>query len=486
MTSHSSRLASVILLLLSLFSFYAQARVNGDQGRPMVSRSPSEDCLISEAEREALLSLDYNSFDQSLPDGGWRKYQRCSLLTRGLLDAYTARHEKTLQKQQWDVLVWHSGQISAKVGDDTDAIDKMRQTLKPNEKPTDAFLWNPYAKATIAFLKKQRPALLAERKKLARGLSPLNRVNLRVVDTFVRCFQSTYNEAYFEGCHPPETNIERIRALAVPFDYRRPLPNEFFGLADFFRMKKVILVGEIHGTRAAPELFGNLVASVADSKSKTLAILEITQSSQANVDAFLKTGDESLLKKEPFFTHDFQDGRSSQAMVALLKSLARLPNVTVLCMDPEAGSMTPQERDTAMASFINAHRSGFDHTLVLTGNVHSSTEVGTAWDQNYRPMGSELKGMATDLNGEQLLNILIRSEKVDSWSCQGPNISDCRVYRGTAVPSDYSRAVGFQSYFIWEQKLTDGHNASIFIRSVKASPPLVDGNTLGGRPWPGN
>lgn len=470
-----SILFAASFLTLSPLTACAQTAAKSDSSSTTVSENQESKCVISSADREALLNLDYNSFDQSLPDGGWRKYQQCPLLTRDLIDAYTAQHEGTLQKQQWDVLVWHSGQISAMAGDYADAISKMEKTFKPNEKPTDAFLWNPYARGTIAFLKRDKTSLVLEGKKLARGLSPFNRLNLRKVDSFIRCFDSTYQEAYSETCNPPETNIERIKTLAVPFDYRKPLPKDFFGLTDFFKMKKVVLIGEMHGTRTVPDLFGNIVASVTDSKSKTLAILEIPQGSQSSIDGFLKSNDESILKADPFFTRSFQDGRSSKAMVALLQRLAKLPNTTVLCMDPMTGfnTMSGQDRDTGMATFINSNRTGFDHTFVLSGNIHSSTALGTPWDKAYRPMGYELKAMAKDLRDDELLNVLVRYGKLDAWNCQGNQVSDCKVYYGKEIPTDYSTAVSYPSYFVWESPSVDGHSGSIFIRDAKASLPFV-------------
>lgn len=171
-----------VLFFTAPLSACAQMKVRNET---RANKATPPECIISPSEREALLSLDYNSFDQSLPNGGWRKYDHCPKLARELLDEYTIRHEAYLQKQQWDVLVWHSGQISAIAGDYLDAISKMEKTIKPNEKPTDAFLWNPYARATIAFLRRDKALLLSEREKLARGLSPFNRINLRKVDSFV-------------------------------------------------------------------------------------------------------------------------------------------------------------------------------------------------------------------------------------------------------------------------------------------------------------
>ena len=464
-------------LLISPLTACAQSPVENNGHLVMTSESQNPQCQISNTDRESLLNLDYNSFDQSLPDGGWRKFQSCPLLTRDLIDTYTGRHEKNLQKQQWDVLVWHSGQISGMAGDYTDATAKMAKTFKSSEKSTDAFLWNPYAKATIAFLKKDKPALVSERKNLAHGSSPFNHLNLRHVDAFIRCFNSSYQEAYSENCNPTETNIERVQSLAIPFDLHKPIPTDFFGMADFLKMKKIILVGEMHGTRSIPELFGNIVASVTDQKMKTLVLLEITQSSQQAIDTFLKTGRDAVLKREPFFNREYQDGRSSKAMVALLRKLSMLPNTTVLCMDPMEGfsSISGQERDSGMASFINSKRAGFDHTLVLSGNIHSSTTKGTHCDKDYRPMGYELKTMAQDLKEDDLLNVLVRYEKVDAWNCLGNKISDCGIHNGKNLATDYSVAVPDESYLVWENQTLDGHNASIFIRSIKASRPFMQG-----------
>jgi hypothetical protein len=459
--------------LLFPFAACAQSSTKTETVHSVSSARQSESCSISGAGREALLNLDYNSFDQSLPAGGWRQFQMCPLFTRALIDAYTERHSQILQKQQWDVLVWHSGQISAMAGDYADAIAKMGQTLKPNEKPTDGFLWNPYAKATIAFLKKDLPALVAERKNLDLALSPLSRINLRHVDAFIRCRESTYAVAYSETCVPSETNIQRIQSLAVPFALKVPFPKIFMGLPDFFGMKKVILVGEVHGTSEVPSLFANIAEALASDQSKTLVILEIPQSSQLSIDAFLKSGDELALQKEPFFNRAVQDGRSSKAMVVLLKKLSKLPNVTVLCMDPSGGAMTGQERDSGMAAFINAKRNGYDHTLVLAGNVHSSTALGAPWDKNYRPMGFELKAMAKDLGDNDLLNILVRYGTVTAWTCQGAGFGKCGVHNGKEILTEYSQALPVDSYFVWEGESVDGHNASVFVRSSKASFPFI-------------
>ncbi len=460
----------VSTLLLIFFLWSCSHDPIRPDSRELVEPTPPQEqkCQISLEEREALLKLDYKAFDQTLPDGGWRKYQNCPRMTRDLIDAYTAAHLSILEKRQRDILIWHSGQISGFLGDYSKAISSMKQTLKEIEKPTDAFLWNPYVRATIAFLSGDKSSLLLERQNLSQGSSPFNHMNLRIVDSFVRCFGSPYKVAYSKTCEPKETNIERIRSLAVRIDSKEKFPS---GVREFLEEKKIILIGEIHGTQEVPELFGNIVATIASEKVKTLVVLEINQTSQSAIDAFLKTRKDAILARDVFFSRKYQDGRSSKAMVGLLRRLSKLPNVTVLCLDPPIA--VAQERDTGMASFINSKMNSYDHTLILSGNVHSSTVIGTPWDKNFRPMGYELKSMATNLNEDQIFNILVRYEKVDSWNCQGVDASSCFARYGKKLPTDYSMAENWNMYFLQEDALKDGHLGTIFIRSTRVSFPLI-------------
>src|SRR4051812_19194304 len=132
-----------------------------------------QNCAISASEREVLMKLDYRDFDQSLPSGGWRKYEMtCMAVARDLIEEYISNHSETLNKSDSYVLSWHSGQMSAGIGETERAIASMEKSIHPDEKPDDPFHWNAYARATIALLKKDRAQSLTERDNLARGDSP--------------------------------------------------------------------------------------------------------------------------------------------------------------------------------------------------------------------------------------------------------------------------------------------------------------------------
>lgn len=460
------------LFLLSLFPLTARSHIPATIQNRDVAVASELECKISSEEHEVLLNLDYQAFDQTLPDGGWRKFYRCQELTRDLIDSYVQRHSASLTKSQLKVLVWHSGQISGFLNDYPAAIASMEQTFKEDEKPDADFLWNPYVQATISFLKKDKKSLVESRNKLARGSNPFNHINLRIVDSFIRCFNSSYQDAYSLTCEPKETNQDRIKSLAVKFNPKKVLPN---GIRDFIEQKKLVVVGEIHGTKEVPALFGELVSSLANEKTKTLVVLEINQSSQTAISDFLKDGDEKELAKDEFFSRKYQDGRSSKAMVGLLKKLSRLKNVTVLCMDPLGTnpSMTAQERDTAMATFISNNMGQYERTFVLSGNIHSASVVGTPWEKDFRPMVYELKSMLTNFSEDKLLNILVRYEKVDSWNCQGVEADSCAARYGKKNSSDYSTAVNWNNYFLLENPVANGHNGTIFVRSTQVSLPFV-------------
>src|SRR6185436_14170191 len=80
------------------------------------------------------------------------------------------------------------------------------------------------------------------------------------------------------------------------------------------------LLGEIHGTCEAPRA----TLALARQSLPARIGLEIDVDEQPRIDAFLRDGDRAALLAGPFWTRDFQDGRSSQAMAALLDDVRQL------------------------------------------------------------------------------------------------------------------------------------------------------------------
>lgn len=182
--------------------------------------APSASCAH---DRSGLLALDEDRFDQDF-DGGWRALANrpgCKLPAADLLRDYRQAHNN-----EAGILYWHEAQLRAMAGQSEAAIELMEKSRKPADK--DKAGWNAYVDASIAFLRKDRPALEQARQGLAtvpfpgdKGMPPLKDglvelpmkggktmkmrwpPNIDVVDGFVQCFDKSYEDAYASACRPP-------------------------------------------------------------------------------------------------------------------------------------------------------------------------------------------------------------------------------------------------------------------------------------------
>lgn len=174
-------------------------------------------------DRARLLALDEAQFDQDM-EGGWRALANrpgCGLAAADLLRDYRQAHSSEAR-----ILYWHEAQVRAFAGQTQAAIDLMEKSRQPAQ--ANAGGWNEYVDASIAFLRRDRPALDKARQELAavpfptdKGLPPLKNgiidmpmeggktmkmrwpPNIDVVDGFVNCFDKSYEQAYANACRPP-------------------------------------------------------------------------------------------------------------------------------------------------------------------------------------------------------------------------------------------------------------------------------------------
>jgi len=157
-----------------------------------------------------MLALPLHDFDQT--EHGWRSLdgEGCERLAAEAIRRYREVNAEALGAHA-DTLLWHEAQLRAAAGETEAAIGLM---LRSREQESDAT--QPYTDATIAFLRRDREALLAARERLvslpvpetfARAaaryaetypdLPPLNwPLNLDVVDGLIACFDQPYREAY--------------------------------------------------------------------------------------------------------------------------------------------------------------------------------------------------------------------------------------------------------------------------------------------------
>ena len=117
---------------------------------------------ISKEERQRLMSLDFEAFDQDM-QGGWRTYgnQLKFELAAGLIEEYIGLHPE-IEEGQLSVMKWHAGQMYALA----DKNEKAIPFMEASKKEEDVMSWNTYVEATIAFLKKDKELLAQKREEL--------------------------------------------------------------------------------------------------------------------------------------------------------------------------------------------------------------------------------------------------------------------------------------------------------------------------------
>lgn len=242
---------------------------------------------------------------------------------------------------------------------------------------------------------------------------------------------------------------------------------------------KLIFFGEMHGNNEFPEMASRFLKKISENEPIQVG-LEYPMNIQGVIDEFLRAGDESLLLKTKFFQDAlYHSGRGSHAMVRLLHQLREIPNVKVFCFD--VNDPMTENRDTEMAkNILNFLASHSDRkTFFLTGNIHSRLEKGAPWDPNYATMGSEIiRRSQGKYNLDNSHSVYLRPNEGTNWHClqKEDGVIDCGVHKVGPVKSVYASAVNYESYFLMEPEVREGHQSTLFVRHISASLPFCDKN----------
>ncbi len=237
---------------------------------------------------------------------------------------------------------------------------------------------------------------------------------------------------------------------------------------------RIVSLGEVHGNDQSPALAGDIAEALAKSREIILA-LEIKQANQYGLDEFSKSGDKNILRLLAHFAREYQDGRSSIAMVELLAKVRKNPRIQVVAFDPDVDS-GGADRDLEMAKNILkiVKAAPNKRVVVLTGNFHSSVKIGNPFAPKFKPMAFWLSRLAgSPLKPPEVFAIRIRHEKATSWICRDDTAESCGLVELAVDTSAYAKAVEFERYFLKEPALSEeGYHASFFIRSLEVSPPF--------------
>lgn len=236
----------------------------------------------------------------------------------------------------------------------------------------------------------------------------------------------------------------------------------------------IVLFGEMHGTNELPAMFGEAACLVARGGTPVTVALEVSRSEQASVDAYLdSTGDsaaETLLLGNPHWTREYQDGRSSRAMVDLLSRIRQLRQaglgIEVFLFDVEPAG-ADHTRDSKMASHLSEYMR--DHpkraVLALAGNYHPRTAVGAPWDPAKKFMGWYLRQ-----GGHRVASLDCDSPSGTMWACYSSVAAECGVKQLTRQEGDPLPPPGIHLLTAPSPK---GYDGTFTVGSLTASPPAV-------------
>lgn len=261
---------------------------------------------------------------------------------------------------------------------------------------------------------------------------------------------------------PPEPAVAEARQW--PLDLEQPLPTE---AADLLAQYKVILVGEIHGTKQTPHLVYRIVEALSQRGYEVRLGLEMWRSEQGAIDAFMKSGDKRALERSSFFTKEDQYGVATTATAQLLGDVRTLRGVEAVCVDDEE-AQTGSDRDRAMAEAASGWEREKRVTVLLAGNLHTRLERGSPWNPDYAPAGylmQEWYGIPPD----KILALRVTFDRGTYWACFAGEEGrpDCGVK--TREPD----ADVVDSFLSVGGPLRNGHNGQVHFREVEAAFPFA-------------
>lgn len=163
----------------------------------------SESCNVTADKTKEYLGQTFMQFDQT-EGSGHRELgiKGCYLEAAIIMDVYHLHHLDQLETWQQRVLYFHSGQSYAQtdISFYSIAIVRFRKSFNEQQGENPQLAWNEYVHATIAFLEKDQNKLKFWRDKISQQPTTGNKINLKVVDAMIRCFDKPYRVVYSTEC----------------------------------------------------------------------------------------------------------------------------------------------------------------------------------------------------------------------------------------------------------------------------------------------
>lgn len=214
------------------------------------------------------------------------------------------------------------------------------------------------------------------------------------------------------------------------------------------------MFGEMHGTVEVPGFVATLLAQ----PYPVVLGIEWPDSLQPVVEAFVAgTIDRAALLAEPNVFWDWRDGRSSEAMVALLERARELRGeghaIRVVCFDGVFA--TAEERDAGMGVALAAAIDPTALNLAICGNLHARA--------------NEPRWMSWHVRQRypQMIALNVSDDGGTAWCIEGqgePGVKELKASRRSTEP----REVGVAMFDLPDEH---GYDGELYVGTVTASSP---------------
>lgn len=240
-------------------------------------------------------------------------------------------------------------------------------------------------------------------------------------------------------------------------------------ITEVIKEKRLVILGELHGTKEAPAFAGTLVCNLSKGNKKIAFAIEMPASTQAQLQGALLQNQKISASKEfdalSFWNSPFQDGKRSHAYKDLLMTLwdlrAANENIKLIAIDiDESPNNTGNAREQYMASRLSSFLQEFpDYAVVaLVGNLHARKLQGTPWNKTYTPMAFLLRDI-------KFITLDIGYIAGSAWNCMGTECLERPVSR--LKPTGVVKLP-----IIKLSELDANFDGEYDLNEVTASPPL--------------
>lgn len=231
---------------------------------------------------------------------------------------------------------------------------------------------------------------------------------------------------------------------------------------------RLVMIGEMHGTREVPAYFSELVCAVLESESSVAVGLELPVTMASSLDQYLNSSEknaQALLLDDPTWSPAVQDGRTSAAMLALIQDLAELKHqhdkrISVHLIDNPSDYLDGgMSKGQSLADNIQQmeDQTDADYLLTLTGNYHN--RIGVPAEQS----------AAMNLPDLNPYTVSVNWKSGEMWACTDQTPDGC----GETKLPERDVTITTTEIVPVDNKKTYWH-ARLDIPELSSSPPATE------------